>query len=240
MYSRRSSRLTRNQEKQNKKQFYISILGIIIILFVFFKFGLAALGEAGSFISSIGGNEEGTPQNEDVPLLPPQLDSIPSATDNSAMTISGSASQSEGVIEIFLNEILEDRITLENTNAFESTPIRLKEGENVFTARLTHKKKESSLSDPASISYYKDKPSLEITHPQEGQTFRREDKTIEIDGKTEHDNTVRVNDFIAAVDGQGNFSYSLSLNDGDNEIKIVAENPAGITEEKTLKVRYEP
>lgn len=241
MESRRPSRLSRNLEKQSKKQFYLSFAAIIIILIVFFKFGLPILGEVGSFVSSIGGNEEESSGEIDkIPLLPPQLDPLPEATDKQEIAVSGNAPVTQGEIEIYLNNTLEDRVTLKNSNTFESSMIRLRTGENTIKARVTDGKKTSDFSNEITISYFKDKPKLEVSSPQDGQVYKREDKNIQVSGKTDADNTVTVNELIAVVDGQGNFSYTLSLKDGENEIKIIAENPAGVIEEKIIKVKYEP
>jgi outer membrane lipopolysaccharide assembly protein LptE/RlpB len=47
-----------------------------------------------------------------------------------------------------------------------------------------------------------------------------------------------VNGFWAVVDDNNNFSYTLPLQSGDNQIKIVAIDQAGNKAEKDLKVNF--
>jgi hypothetical protein len=98
----------------------------------------------------------------------------------------------------------------------------------------------SGFSESRSISYLKSLPKLEISTPADGASFSKADSEINVSGNTDAENTVRVNDFIAIVDGAGNFSYLLKLSEGDNKIKITATNPAGSNTSKELTVSYSP
>jgi hypothetical protein len=40
------------------------------------------------------------------------------------------------------------------------------------------------------------------------------------------------------VDNQGNFSYYLQLKDGDNQITVEADNPAGLSTKQQITVSY--
>ena len=100
--------------------------------------------------------------------------------------------------------------------------------------------KESDFSQDYKISYLKDEPKLEISFPNDGASFSKADQEINIRGTTDPENAVKINDFIAIVDTEGNFSYILKLKEGENKIKIVAANLAGKTSEKELTVSYSP
>ena len=100
--------------------------------------------------------------------------------------------------------------------------------------------KGSEFSQDYKISYLKGEPKLEIGFPSDGASFTKADQEINVSGTTDPDNTVKVNDFIAIVDTNGNFSYFLKLKEGENKIKIVATNPAGKTSEKEITVSYSP
>ena len=90
------------------------------------------------------------------------------------------------------------------------------------------------------MNYQSDKPKLEVSFPVDNATLSRADKTITVTGQTDPDNTVSINSFRAIVENGGKFSYQLTLNDGDNQITIEAQNPAGLTTQKQLKVTYNP
>lgn len=236
---RLSSRRSRNLDKQSKKQFYISVVGIIVILFLFFRFGLAIIGDVASFVSGFGREEEiGKRPNAEIPLTPPLLDDLPEATDKQTLTISGTTSVSDGEVEIFVNERLKDTVILRNSNTFE-TELNLVEGENVIQVRITQDGRKGELSGEYRISYLKDKPKLEISSPSDLQTFKKEDQAITVKGTTQSENTVTVNDLVAIVDSSGTFSISINLVEGENQLKIAVQNPAGVKEEKTLTVKYE-
>lgn len=74
----------------------------------------------------------------------------------------------------------------------------------------------------------------------EGGTYTKADKNLTVTGTTDPDNSVTVNSFRAIVDTTGKFTYQLQLNDGENQITIEAQNPAGTTTQKQLKVTYQP
>ena len=59
-------------------------------------------------------------------------------------------------------------------------------------------------------------------------------------GKTDSGVRITVNGFWAVIDENNNFSYSLPLQDGDNAIKVVAQDQAGNKAEKEIKVTYSP
>ena len=64
-------------------------------------------------------------------------------------------------------------------------------------------------------------------------------QNISVSGATDPGDSVSVNDRLAIVDKDGNFSYSLDLNSGDNKIKVVSSDPAGNQTTKELTVKYQ-
>ena len=235
------SRLTRKSVNQNKKQLYGSLLGIVIVLFVLINFGPLLITGVGSFVDTLAGKSRHTAVlKSDADLEPPILDPLPSGTSDELIDVTGRAFYSDGKIELFLNNSSYDTIELDKSQDFSIEKIKLKQGENIIKVRMVKNNKKSDFSQDYKISYLKDEPKLEISFPSDGTSFSKTDQEINIKGKTDPENTIKINDFIAIVDTGGNFSYILRLKEGENKIKITATNLAGKTSEKELTVSYSP
>lgn len=235
------SRLRRRSSKETKKQLYGSLIAIVVILFIAINFGPHLIGALGSFIDVLTGKaRQTTIIVSDADLQAPNLDPVPEATPSSRIDITGRAFYEDGQIEIYVNDVKEDTIELENSQEFEAEDIVLKAGENIIQARMVRGKQKSGLSEELTISYIKDAPKLEVEAPTDGTSFSKADQEITVKGKTDPNNTVTVSGFRAITDGDGNFSYLYRLNDGENKIKLIAENLAGNTTVKEITVSYSP
>lgn len=80
--------------------------------------------------------------------------------------------------------------------------------------------------------------TLTITSPTNAQTVTSD--TITVKGKTTPLAEVFVNDLELKADASGNFSQSLTLEEGDNYILIVANDADGNFAEKELSITYTP
>ena len=79
-----------------------------------------------------------------------------------------------------------------------------------------------------------------MTAPDNDQKFEGTDTPIRISGKTDEKAKITVNGFWAIVDSNGNFTYTMQLQAGDNQIIVVSSDIAGNKTEKDLKVSYSP
>jgi bacillopeptidase F len=82
-----------------------------------------------------------------------------------------------------------------------------------------------------------DKPKLDISSPHDGDKVNKNE--ISIQGSTDKDITVTINSSPVVVSAQQTFSYTIRLNEGDNNIHIQAEDDAGNIETKDLKITYQ-
>ncbi len=80
--------------------------------------------------------------------------------------------------------------------------------------------------------------SLEIDNPKNGSTVSS--NTITVRGKTSAHAEVFVNEAETKADANGHFEVSLTLEEGENEIIIVANDAYGAASEKIVSVNYEP
>jgi hypothetical protein len=234
---RRKTRLNRYSERKQKKTIFLSVLGIVVLLFLLFKFGLPALINISLFIAGNKGLTV-TADNEILFIPPPSFESAPVATNSARYEIKGTADK-DSKVELLQNGKSKGEKETNDKGEF-SFNVNLSEGENSFAARQTIKDKKSEFSSPLIIIYKNSPPDLEVTTPKEGTSFKKEDRFVEVTGKTDPDTNVTVNGFYAAINESNGFFYSLGLSDGDNEIKVVAVDLAGNKTEKIIKVNYSP
>ncbi len=236
----RESRLSRRSVNQSKKQLYASLFAIVVIIFIALNFGPFLIGRVGTVIDTISGKSSQSAQVVSDTLEAPVIDLLPSATPSASIDVQGHAFYSDGQIELYVNDSRVDTVDLDNSQSFTFESVRLRSGENSLKVRIEKNGKKSDFSEEYTISYVKDTPKLEVSSPSDGASFTKADQEINVSGTTDPDNNVRVNNFIAIVDSQGNFSYRLKLNEGENKIKIEAENLAGNKSSKDLTVSYSP
>lgn len=164
------------------------------------------------------------------------IDSIPEATNSAKVLVSGSISNFDS-ITLYLNKekikeipVASDSFSLEIENLIK--------GDNtIYFLAKSKKFKETKQSDTYRVTYKDDKPKLEVSEPTD--QFKTNKQEIKVSGKTDEDNTVKVNSLPVVVDFQGGFQTTIKLNDGDNKIKITVEDNFGNTESKELTVNYQ-
>ena len=237
----KSSRLSRYAEKQNRKQFIIFGIGTVVILFILFQFAGTILGLFGNLIFGIRGNSDDTGETlsavEEI-LFPPTLNSLPNATSSATIDIEGSSGYEEGNAVLYVNNSKDDEADLKKDGTFKFNNVSLKNGNNILKVKYTIDSKESEFSEEYIVVRASEEPELEITNPADNSTYTKADKRINVTGKTEPNNSVTINSFRAVVDKNGQYSYLLELHEGENLIKVEAENEAGIKSAKEIKVTY--
>jgi bacillopeptidase F len=115
---------------------------------------------------------------------------------------------------------------------------QLTPGDSLIKVRNDNDNKKSDFSPIVTVSYKNAAPNLTIDSPSDGQKFSNDQRDITVSGKTDPGVTVTVNGFWAIIDQNNNYSYNLTLINGDNSIKVDATDQAGNKAEKTIKVNY--
>lgn len=233
------SRLNRANEQRMKQRLVLTVVGTIVLLIVLVKFGLPALINFSLFLSS-GSNQSSSnnPSNQSTYLTPPILNPIPTATNSASFDISGVAGAKQ-LVKLYINDTYIDSLTSKDDGSFIFKGVALSQGQNVIKAKVKNNTTESDYSSPWTITYINSAPSLSITQPADGQSFSgSQNASITIAGKTDPDVRVTVNDFWAITDNNGNYSYNLHLQNGSNQIKVIATDTAGNKTEKDISVSY--
>jgi hypothetical protein len=232
----RRSRLTKNFEKKSRKTLLLSIVGIIIVLFLLFRFGIDILVNFSTFISG-SKTTAGTTNNNQISFIPPPiLNPLVEATNSAQIIITGKAVKDQ-TINLYINNNNTDQTQADKNGNFTFNE-SLKNGDNQIKTKTILNGKESDFSDTFDVVFKNFPPTLDVSSPSDGQSFKKDQNTASVTGKTDAGVSVTVNGFWAVVDDNNNYSYTLSLQNGDNQIKIVATDQAGNKAEKDLKVNY--
>lgn len=235
--SKRRSRLTLKTERRTRKTIILTSLGIIIILILLIKFGVNLLVGFSVFLAGTKNQPSiNTTSSGNTFIAPPVLNPLPNATNSAKIIISGK-SQPDKTIGLYVNNDLKDTAPTDKDGnfSFEQT---LSPGDSQIKTRAEKNSKSSDFSNSFTVSFKNSAPSLNIDSPSDGQSFSKDQNNINVKGKTDPGVTVTVNGFWAIIDENNNFSYTLPLQNGDNQIKIVATDQAGNNTEKNLKVTY--
>lgn len=232
-------RLQKHQQKKYQSQI-IGYLVLLIILIIFIAtVGIKLLiGTAFFVINFTQKNNKthnaNTSSSTDI-ILPPEIFNIPTATNTAEITIQV-RSTPEKKISFYVNDIKQKEITPEE-ETFEET-ITLDKGNNTLSLVMddpTTKTKKTSRT--YTIIYKDEKPTLEITSPHDlDKTSKNE---IQIEGTTQNEVTIRINNSPIVVDSEGKFTYTMKLKEGENHIVVEAQDIADNRETKEMTIYYQ-
>lgn len=226
------------EQKRLIKRLLLTVGAAVASVVVLVYIGLPVLARLVLFASSFRRDSTENVVESKI-ILPPILDPLPEATNSGRIAVSGYSAK-ESDVKIYVNGTETVKVIADKDGRFISSLVTIKEGANSVYAVTSISDKNSSPSSSFSVTYKKAEPKLEINSPKDGDHFRDEQKEITIQGSTDEDNRVLVNDRLAIVDIQGNFSYLVRLSDGENTFKLQAFDDAGNKTEKEIKVSYSP
>ncbi|MBU1200149.1 hypothetical protein KJ953_01280 [Patescibacteria group bacterium] len=224
----------RRKRKKSLSRLYLLI--VLILGFVVFKWGFSALIE---IIAKTGGGDQKVMELGDV-VAPqtPVISGLPEATNSAQIKIEG-YTEAGVEVEYFINN---RRVITEQTNedGFYQTVLSLDEGENEIKIIAKDEAENESISKPVKVIYDFKAPKILLSSPTNGQEFfGQQEQVITVSGEvSESEADLRINNTYVRLDGNGSFSLRVSLNEGENEIKLVATDKAGNLTEETIKVSY--
>ncbi|MBI3443413.1 hypothetical protein HY008_01980 [Candidatus Woesebacteria bacterium] len=235
-----TNRRIRSYERQTKiriaKLIFLTLGLVVLIIFL----GPRVIVQFSIFSERFKPSSEQTENKTKSLILPPQLDPLPEATKENAITVSGNAQQGT-TIEVFVNDVAKGKIQVNSNHAFSLDKVKLKPGENRITAVASLPNEgQSEASQPVIIVYKNEPPPLTVTEPEDKAKRSGDEKTLTLKGSTAAGNEVTVNGRIVVVDREGNFEYTLILSDGTNNITILAHDNAGNETKVERSVSYNP
>lgn len=235
----KQSRLEEIARRRSERNIIIILAGIIGLIVLFFLYGIPLLINFTLLVEKLRGNKDGEiAVNASSYIAPPVLDLLRDATNSAQINVSGSALPDE-IIRLYVNGKYLKEAKAGGDKGFIFKDVSLTVGENDIKVKAVTSDKESSYSENMHIVYINKEPNLEISSPQDNQSISNGDGQAKVEGKTDSSVRVTVNDYWAIVESNGDFSYLLRLQKGDNTIKVVAMDEAGNKTEKQIKVKLE-
>ena len=233
----KQSRLEQVSNRRFERNILFILLGIIILVVVAFFYAIPLLINFSLFIlNSKGNNDSGISTNSPLYIPPPILNPLPDATNNSSITVSGSAAMPKQKVELFLNDVRKQDVTSGDDKNFVFKNVTLNQGDNDIKAKAVNPdNKESDYSSDFHILFNNKPPDLQLNSPQDNQTYSGSNQ-IKVEGKSISGARITVNGYWAIVDNSGNFSYLLNLQKGENKIKVIAADDAGNQSTKEITV----
>lgn len=233
------SRLSSHLKKQARKNVVLVILGVIAFIALLIVFGTQLLIGFSLLLGKFTGNEEPVTTNQSTGYIaPPILDTTFEATNSAEISLKGTADKNNKV-NLYRNGKLVDKVTADSDAHFIFTNVPLEEGDNRLKAKVVTDKEQSAYSNEIVVKRLNKEPTLEIAFPAEGDRIKKESSPIKVTGQSDPGVRVTVNDFRAIVDSQGRYSYTYTLRDGENVIKVVATDSAGNQKTKEVKIQVE-
>lgn len=227
-----------HQQKKYFHQIIFYLLLLILIIIFIATIGIKLLINTTIFVAEISHRNRDYSNQKTAKtdyILPPKILELPNATNSAKIPIIIKAVSGKN-LSIFLNDDLYKEATLQEN--FFKTDIDLTPGENsIYLILEDPQTKEKKQSVMYRLIYKNEKPKLEITSPQNQEKVSKDE--IVIAGQTDKEVFVKISNLPVVVDAEGKFSSTLKLTQGENKIKIEAQDIAGNIEIKELTVIYQ-
>lgn len=233
------SRHHKIQEKKLTRKAVLLLASSFVLLLLLFFLGIPLLVQFAAFVGGVKQSSVPVAQEDKTPPTPPKLVPLPEYTKEGRLTLTGRA-EAGSTIKVFNgDQKIKEFLVGENANFSVEIPIT--EGKNdIWTAATDTAGNESISSSHYNVIYRTEPPKLTITKPASGEIFYGSNKTVTIEGETEPDAKVTVNERVAIVGSDRKFSQNISLSEGENKITVTASDLAGNETTHEITVHYTP
>ncbi len=232
------SRYSRLQERRKTRSAFLLFLSAIGLLLILIFLGVPLLARFAVFVSDLQGSSVPITQEDKTPPGPPHINTLPKFTKDNKIKVSGRA-EAGSTLRFFQNDSQIKEFVVPETSSFE-IEVKLFNGHNSFYATATDNAGNENRSQLWNVLYDLEPPAVEVTNPQDGASFFGDEKIVDVSGKTEAEAQITVNDRVAIVNSNGEFSQKITLSDGENTITVIATDQAENKTERTIKVTYTP
>ncbi len=226
---------SRNKAITNNQLWSYAFLFVVLIIFMA-TVGLKLLINSALFVSDLINKDRKDDRTETGQLLEnPTIETLPVATNSAEIEIAGTLPK-PGSVTFFVNG--DDQKKLLVTEDSYDTRVRLTPGDNTIYVELEDSETgKKYTSEKQSVSYVSERPSLEVTAPTDGAKTTKD--SIDIQGKTDSGNSIRINGRPGIVSGDGSFNIPYLLKSGENTITVDVTNAAGSGETAVIRVTLE-
>jgi len=232
-----SSRLSRFEEKRLRTRLIFALIGSLALVTFLVVFGFRLFIGFFVFLDQARGKEQ-IKETKTALVIPPYIDPLPLATMSGQIKLTGRG-QAKATVIVYINNEETKKAPISDDGNFTLTSITLPEGTHTIQAKAADSKGNTSeFSNTIITTIKKHPPILEVTVPNDNTTVTGDSNLVNIEGKTEEENDVRINDRYVVVQPHGTFTYPFPLSEGDNTIKIRAIDRAGNSTEIVRTVKY--
>ena len=230
--------ISTEQTKNQKRAFFYIFLTIIVILALYFV-GIPLLSKIATFVSSLKGNNSQISNSDITPPPPPKFKNFPEYTNQQEISLSGNT-EAGTTVKITFNG--QDKEALSDASGQFSFNFVLENDTNTFAAiAIDQSGNQSQKTNDFQITYDKKPPEMEIKSPNDGSSFYGSaQRQVTVEGTTEADASVTINNRIISVDDDGLFQYTTTLSEGSNTFNIKASDLAGNLTEKNIVLNFNP
>lgn len=172
----------------------------------------------------------------------PYLSTETEATKESTITLSGTAQGGSKVV-LYKNSDYSEETIADSGNKFEFTEVAIKNENDAVTKFYVEvedsKGNKSPQSNAVLVIYDDKKPDLYVSDPTPDQRIKDYNRSYEVKGKSEPGAKVTVNEKIARVSPEGDFSVTIRLDDEVNILKVLSVDEAGNETKIEVPVYFE-
>jgi hypothetical protein len=228
-----------SEEGKNLRMAIVFILLTIATLVLLVFVGIPVLGKVTAFVSDLRGGGKAITKSDTTPPAPPKFNTFPDFTSQPSLTLTGNTEPGATVKLTFGSTETE---TLAGKDGGFSFNLTLTNGENTFSAVAEDAAgNESKKTQDYKITFDNKPPALAINSPTDGSSFfGSSQRQITIQGATDSNCQVVINDRLITVDDNGNFQYTTTLSDGANQFTVKSTDQAGNTTEKGITLNFTP
>lgn len=241
-YRYRSRRSVRKLARRSRRNFIITLVLIVILIYATISWVLPNfIGGIGFIKNILTPPKKITTQPSETGTLAPPVLSIPyEATNTAQIDIKGFGTPNSKV-KLYLDDDPKETVDVAGDGSFTFEGVTLTLGtNNIYGKTLDDKDRESLPSKTIKIIYNNEKPSLTINEPEDNKKIQGGDKKVRVAGKTDPGVKIYINGTQGIVNSDGNFGIDQPLSDGDNIISVKAVNPATNYTEVQRKVIFQP
>ncbi len=231
------SRLSKLEERRNVRSAVIygglTIVAIVVILI----FGIQLIARVTGTVGDIKNSNAPVQKNDTTAPPPPNFINPPDFTNNDKVTLTGNT-EAGATVSIFMNGNKSEVVS--GADGSFSRDFELSAGNNTFWATATDNSgNKSNETNHFVIVLDKTAPKLTINSPSDNANFYGDSqKQQAIQGTSEANVSITINDRIVAVNDDGNFKSVFTLQSGENNFDIKATDQAGNLTEQKIKVNF--
>jgi hypothetical protein len=227
------------EEKKNMRKAVLFIVLTVAAISLIFFVGIPVLGKFTAFVSGLRGGNKQIDKTDTTPPAPPKFNYFSEFTNQQNITITGNTEAGVTVKLTFDGEPQE--VLADNAGSF-SFNLTLQNGTSTLNAVAVDQAGNiSQTSKDYQITFDNKPPELLDMAPTDGTSyFGSNQRQITVQGKTETDSQVTINDRVISVDDAGLFQYTTTLNEGANTFNIKSTDLAGNLTEKNITLNFTP